>query len=120
MFKGKYTHEIGFGDIVQISPDADDRFGGCLAIVQEAKSWGVQCVVKVPGKGDAYYRVNFDNCTYVGQAYWVPSDLFKDDSLEPREEIEPRNPGDKNDLQPESDPLYRQQMKDAGRGDQLP
>jgi ribosomal protein S27E len=36
------------------------------------------------------------------------------------ENDEPYRAGDRDDYRPETNPLYRQQMKDAGRGNQLP
>jgi hypothetical protein len=50
------------GDIVQIDPDHDDVFGGCLMVVTEPKSWGAQGYVSIPGKdgGSAYYRCPFE------------------------------------------------------------
>ena len=65
------------GDVVQINPAHDkDGFGGCLLLVTEPKSWGVQGCVRIPREGDAYYRVAFEYIELViGSAPWVPSDI---------------------------------------------
>jgi hypothetical protein len=62
---------IQVGSVVQIDPAHDDRFGACLLLVTELKGWGVQGYVRIPGRGDAYYRVPFDMVSYVGPATWV-------------------------------------------------
>ena len=59
------------GDIVQIDPQHDDVFCGCLMIVTEPKSWGAQGYVQVPQKGNAYYRCKFENMEYCGRATWI-------------------------------------------------
>jgi len=59
------------GMIVQIDPEHDNMFGGCLLIVTEVKSWGVQGYVDVPGKGQAYYRVGHGKFTYAGEVAWM-------------------------------------------------
>jgi hypothetical protein len=63
------------GDIVQIDPAHDPgRFGACLLVVTEVKSWGVQGYVQNAGsEGQAYYRVEFDSIESTGgKAQWVP------------------------------------------------
>lgn len=62
---------IAVNDIVQIDPDHDERFGACLLVVTDVKSWGVQGYVKIPNAGDAYYRVAFDKCARVGSVEWA-------------------------------------------------
>jgi hypothetical protein len=60
------------GDIVQINPDHDEVFGGCLMIVMEPKAFGAQGFVQIPGKGQAYYRCAFENMEPTGgRAEWV-------------------------------------------------
>ena len=50
-------------DIIQVSPGHDKRFGSCLLVVSEVKSWGVQGYVTIPGDGEqggnAYYRLPY-------------------------------------------------------------
>ena len=62
------------GDVVQIDPEHDEVFGGCLMVVSEPKPWGAQGYVRVPGQGDAFYRVNFEHIEFVGGAVWIHSD----------------------------------------------
>lgn len=65
------------GDVVQIDPDHDKRFGACLMVVTDPKTWGAQGYVLVPdsgGAGRAYYRVAFEHMEYIGRAAWVNAD----------------------------------------------
>lgn len=66
---------IKVNSVVQIDPEHDPVFGGCLMVVTEVRSWGFQGYVTVPGrddqKGDAYYRVPAEKCEYVGEAVWT-------------------------------------------------
>lgn len=39
---------VEVGDVVQIDPDSDGRFGGCLLTVDELKGWGVCGFVTAP------------------------------------------------------------------------
>lgn len=59
------------GDIVQIDPEYDEMFGGCLMVVTEPKNWGAQGFFNVPGQGLAFYRVNFENAVRVGRTEWL-------------------------------------------------
>lgn len=59
------------GDIVQIDPEHDTVFGGCLMVVSEPKAWGAQGYVNVPGQGLAYYRVKEKDAKMVGKAEWL-------------------------------------------------
>ena len=61
---------IHVGSVVQIDPEYDARFGGCLLVVEEVASWGVQGVVRVPGRGEAPYRVTFEHVAYIGELQW--------------------------------------------------
>ena len=64
--------ELRPGQIVQINPDHDEVFGGCLMIVTEPKSWGAEGYVQIPGKGEAYYRCDFQNMEHTnGHAEWI-------------------------------------------------
>ena len=67
---------IAVGDVVQIDPEHDDRFGGCFLIVTEVRSWGAIGYVRVPGEdaGDAFYRVPWEHCHQIGRAEWVRAD----------------------------------------------
>jgi len=69
------TYLIKVGDVMQIDPAHDEVFGGCLLIVTEVKSWGVQGYVDIPApkdeRGLAFYRCKYENCALVGPAMWV-------------------------------------------------
>lgn len=75
------AEEIAVDDVVQIDPEHDEAFGGCLMIVTELKpSWdGLVGFVDVPGKGDAggraYYRCPADAVVRVGPATWYPEPM---------------------------------------------
>jgi len=64
--------DINKNDVIQIVPE--NKWGGCLAIVSEVKSWGVQCFVQIPLQGRAYYRVNWDEFDFIGEALYVPQE----------------------------------------------
>jgi hypothetical protein len=76
MSSGTVETTISVGDVVQIDPSHDARFGGCFLLVTEVKSWGVQGFVAVPDKpsaGEAYYRVGFAKIVRIGRAEWAPA-----------------------------------------------
>jgi len=57
---------------VQIDPEHDRIFGGCLMVVTEPKSWGAQGYFLIPGAlGAAYYRCEHDKMTKVGRSHWM-------------------------------------------------
>jgi hypothetical protein len=62
------------GDIVQINPDHDERFGASLMIITEPKPWGAQGAIASYNMKDGivYYRCKFENMEYVGNAEWIP------------------------------------------------
>lgn len=66
------------GDIVQLDPDKTENpmFRGCMMIVTEIKSWGVQGYVQSLGTdgkmgGQAYYRAETGTFEVVGSAAWI-------------------------------------------------
>lgn len=61
------------GEVMQINPESDDRFGGCLMVVTEPKSWGARGYCPMPGSdGVAYYRCIFADMEPTGgQAEWI-------------------------------------------------
>ena len=64
--------ELQCGDVVQIDPEYDERFGGCFMLVTEPKSWGAQGFCVSPAEtGFYYYRCKFENMEYVGKSPWV-------------------------------------------------
>lgn len=69
------SQTIEVGDVVQISPDHDELFGGQFLVVTEVKSWGVQGYVDIMEKGQAFYRVEFPHIVRIGKAEWMlPND----------------------------------------------
>lgn len=75
--------EMQKNDIIQIAPP--HKWAGCLAIVSEMKSFGVQAYVSIPsndGKppGRAYIRLKYDDFEMIGApAVFVPPDEDDDD-----------------------------------------
>lgn len=66
------NQNLRFGDVVQIDPAHDDRFGGCFMVVTEPKPWGAQGYCSSPGQsGLAYYRCPFAAMELIGRAEWV-------------------------------------------------
>lgn len=65
--------EITVGEILQLNPDTckNHMFAGCLLVVTEVKSWGVQGYVQGLGNdgkpgGQAYYRAKMDEIAITG------------------------------------------------------
>lgn len=50
-------NEIVVGDVVVIEKFTREEFVGCLAIVEELHTWGVQAYIPAPGPISAEYRV---------------------------------------------------------------
>jgi hypothetical protein len=74
----KMNEEIQVNDIVQLDPfnTRNPMFAGCMLVVTELKSWGVQGYVQALGRddnpgGQAYYRANWEEIIKVGRAEWV-------------------------------------------------
>lgn len=67
------TFHLLEGDIVQIDPEADEVFGGCLMIVTEPKPWGAQGYITIPGEegGLAFYRCEHAHMERVGHCVWI-------------------------------------------------
>jgi len=63
---------IEIGDIVQVNPLLNETFGGCMVVVTEVKSWGIQGYVQSAGvEGQQYIRLNFDDFEITGgKAIW--------------------------------------------------
>ena len=62
---------IEIGSIVQVDPSRE-VFGGCMVVVTEIKSWGVQGYVQSAGvEGQQYIRLAFaDFADTGGKAIW--------------------------------------------------
>ena len=73
------SEEMEVGDIIQITKE-DHSWFGCLLMVSEVKSWGVQAFVAIPCRNDrrevnrAYIRLNADEFELVGKAVMIPQD----------------------------------------------
>ncbi|MGH9146680.1 MAG: hypothetical protein ACRD1Q_08225 [Vicinamibacterales bacterium] len=63
---------IEVGDVVQIDPTLDGRFGGCFLLVTKVRSWGVAGYVVMPGKGAVYHRIDTDAITRIDSIWRVP------------------------------------------------
>ena len=66
--------DIQVGDIVQVNPSVE-MFGGCMVVVTEPKSWGIQGYVQSAGvPGQQYIRLKTEDFEKTGgQAVWVVS-----------------------------------------------
>lgn len=68
--------EIKAGDVVQIDPTTNERFAGCLAIVEEVRSWGVVASVPIPAAPkpqQAPIRLQSGSYVRIGAAEWIQS-----------------------------------------------
>lgn len=65
--------DLEIGDVVQIDPEHDKRFGGCFMVVTEPKAWGAQgyCASPEHPGGLFFYRCKFENMEYIGKAEWI-------------------------------------------------
>jgi len=63
---------VEIGDIVQVHP-TKEMFGGCMVVVTELKSWGIQGYVQSAGvPGQQYIRLNWEDIESTGgKAVWV-------------------------------------------------
>lgn len=62
------------GDIIQANEKAGD-WCGCVLIVDEVKSWGVQAFLHIPMQGDAYIRLREDQYDVLGgEAVLMPAE----------------------------------------------
>lgn len=63
---------MNVGDIVQVNPDFE-VFGGCMVVVTEIKSWGIQGYVQSAGvPGQQYIRLKTEQIEPTGgKAVWV-------------------------------------------------
>lgn len=64
--------DMEVGEIVQVDP-VKEMFGGCLVVVTEPKSWGIQGYVQNAGvDGQAYIRLKFDDIEPTGgRVVWI-------------------------------------------------
>lgn len=66
------------GTVVQCNEEAIN-WCGCLILVTDVYSWGVQGFVKIPTQGDAFIRLNWSQIEFIGQAVLVPSEEEDDE-----------------------------------------
>lgn len=71
--------ELQKGDVVQLDPETYDMFGGCLAIVEDPKPWGMQGYVLIPLEREerparAYIRAEWKAMEFVGRVAWIEAD----------------------------------------------
>lgn len=65
------------GDVIQINEN--HKWQGCLAIVDEVKSWGIQAYVPIPIGGNAFVRLMYGDFEVIGKATLVINDEVEDD-----------------------------------------
>ncbi|NCU32880.1 MAG: hypothetical protein EOM23_08120, partial [Candidatus Moranbacteria bacterium] len=64
--------ELKIGDVVQIAPEHDDKFGGCFMVVSKVYEFGAQGDFPTPGKnGLVYYWCPFSAMELIGHAEWI-------------------------------------------------
>lgn len=63
---------IAVHDIVQVNP-AKEVFGGCMVVVTEVKTWGIQGYVQSAGvPGQQFIRLKFEEIENTGgKAVWI-------------------------------------------------
>ena len=63
---------IEIGSIVQVDP-SKEVFGGCMVVVTEVKSWGIQGYVQSAGvEGQQYIRLPYEEIQQTnGKAIWI-------------------------------------------------
>ena len=63
---------MNVGDIVQVNPEVE-VFGGCMVVVTELKSWGIQGYVQSAGvPGQQYIRLKTEQIVPTGgKAVWM-------------------------------------------------
>lgn len=71
----EYETTVEVGDVVQIDPEHDDTFGGCLLVVSNKHVWGVRGYVQVPGLQHTYHDVGFNAIERIGIAHWLHYDV---------------------------------------------
>ena len=62
--------EVEEGSVIQANENAGD-WCGCLLIVDEVKSWGVQAYMRIPKDGTAFIRLKNDDFDLIGKAILV-------------------------------------------------
>jgi hypothetical protein len=63
------------GDVVQIRPEHNPVFGGCVMIVEKVMHWGVSGYVDPPGHAWFPFRCPHGDFAVIGRAHWVAAYL---------------------------------------------
>lgn len=70
----RHGNVVHIGDVVQVDIQSGDAFAGCLVVVEEIKSFGVQGYALIPDRDGpklAYYRATTKQIAHVGTATWM-------------------------------------------------
>ena len=64
--------QVKKNDVIQINERCGNRgWIGCLMIVDEVRSWGIQAYLHVPMQGDAHLRIKHGEYDVIGKAAMV-------------------------------------------------
>lgn len=63
--------QIDKGTVIQVTGETVGDWEGCLLVVDEVKPWGVQAGMHIPGKGEAFIRLKWEDIDYIGQSYFM-------------------------------------------------
>lgn len=74
--------DVSVGDVIQIDPDHDDDWGGCLLAVSDIWLCGVGGFIEQPHGGETFYRIDYGEFAVIGKAAWVRSDWTRSDADE--------------------------------------
>ena len=65
------ARELKVGEVVQINPEANKLYGGCIAVVDEPKGFGALIAIYVPASRAIYLRVLFKEIEPIGKVFWT-------------------------------------------------
>jgi hypothetical protein len=65
--------QVRRGSVLQVDVKSE-RFGGCIVIVDEVRSWGVTCYIPYVDGSTIPLRMSWDDVVYIGEARWTWSD----------------------------------------------
>lgn len=54
---------IQVGDVIQVK-ETIPAWGGCLMIVDEVKQWGIQCIMRLPGRNPRITALRLSHSEY--------------------------------------------------------
>ena len=64
------ARELQVGEVVQINPERNKLWGGCVAVVDEPKGFGALIAILIPGARAIYLRVLFEDIEPIGKVVW--------------------------------------------------